>query len=1376
MRLLILSTLCLLAGLVTAQEPLAPPTELLRNAGFDDDADGDGLPDHWSTSERQVRWREKAYLSRDFEIVSQPGQYVLATQELRLQPGVTYTLTLRCRGEGGALAGALILHGEQRPTREMSLLWNLDPPTEYAEYARTFVAPNPVARLYLYNVAKTKGTIAYDRVSLHEGGPDRLIVTPLSFPPIDRPLSAPPETPHLDWATPLAGDPLKTCVILRSLRCLRQVIELGQRVDLDYDVVDTGVEGTACVSETGHRVTSRIGASFYEVYLVSSRVQGILATTLRQRVEAGAGLVLIEGFGRAADLGLADGWTEADAEHDLRQGIPWDLLPEKILSSVQTRTLGEGRVVRLVFPAAVARVWGVLPAEAPLQAYRARQFEYWEWWHSLLGRCLVWAAGRPLPAKLRPVRADAHQIVLGIEGAPPSARASVVLRSGRELRFDGPLWRTGPATVVPDAHGELPITIPAAMPGGVVIADVRLLSAEGTLLTWGSFHTEVPQAVRLETLTPDATVHQPGERVDLMLEVASVAAVPADVEASLIDAWGRVVSRTMTRTALVAGSQQIHVALPLRQPLTVHHKAVVRVRVNGREQDSRWGAVQVPAVGPASAAADFTVLPWSPGTTHPTEAAAYGERLREIGLNAEFAADPYLMSERAMPGAGYIGGMGMFRETRWSADGVRPRCLSDPAVRQEIRDQARTAAAAQKDHGPFAVGITDEAFLTSRHRRHEVCFGPHCQARYRKWLQELYGDLDTLNREWDSAYTGWEQVVGVRTDDIRGKENAAPFVDFRQFMAGVWIEACRDATVAYHEIAPQVPVGHTNTFGVDPFTGNDYWRFFTEVGFGWGQEYSEAIKGSAHKAIFNVWRSFCESPEARAARVRAGGIAGAPFFNYGWIGYDRRVAAARYEPWWLALHGARGVSWFAANALDTERGTSWALVHPSLSFTGYSEAARDALADLRGGCGKLLMEYERETPRVALLWSYPSMLVAWCESTADEPEPDERDGTDSYGTYFRSAFHIRQHLSELQLDYAYVAPAQILARDVLRDYPLLFLPFTVAASSALVDRLAAYVEAGGTLVGDLRCLRTDEHGKPVADALALQRLFGVTRRGAVTYAAGSVRGQGTMAGLDLAGRELAVYGREAVAPAGANVLAAHATGEPAVLVQPRGAGLAVYLNVSLSAYDRGTLDLLAQLVQRAGIPRPVRVESPLDGEPPRCYERNTFRRGAVAVHALIRDHRRCRDSDPVRVVFGAESHVYDVRGRAYLGHTARVEAVLPPGETALYACLPYRVGGLALEVPAAVEAGAELPLRAALAVSAGKPGDHVFHVELRDPTGRAVGHYARNLLAPDGTLTTTIPLALNETRGAWTVSVLDVLTGTSATAQTTIRPVTPPSP
>ncbi len=1339
--------------------------EILKNPGFDEDADGNGLPDYWSTSHDRILWRERVFMGKDYEIVSKPPAYVLATQDIRLKKGKQYTLTLRCKGEGGGLVGALIVHGETRPVREMPIIWRTEPTNEYEEIVRSFIAPNPVARLYIYNVAKTKGRVYYDRVSLREGAPDRVIVTQLRFSEIDRPLTPPIEHRHIDWASPLAGGPVKTFATIRNFRCMRQFIELAQRLDLDYDLVHTGYYGREAASETGRRAMRRMKDGEYEVYLVPSRTSDRMVKSIKARVEAGAGLFIVEGFGRAKRFVDVKTLKEVGDGHYLRAGIPWGLMPEKILQSVQVGRLGKGRVVRMVFPLATSRVWGLMPTENSREAWESRQFEYWEWWESLLAKGVLWAAGREGQARLERLDSDASAIRLRAVRAPAGAAARIIVRSGREIRFDGPLLREGPKVVALGEAGRVEIPVPQSLPAGPVIADVVLLDAQGKVLTWGSFATTKPQAAKITELAARSRTVEPNEPFSLAVKIDAARACAARIDAKLIDAFGRVVDRVSQDEPLAAGAHNVELGLAARRPLCVHHKAFVRVLVDGVEQDSRWVTVLCPSVGPARARQDFTAMPWAPGMSHPLIESYYAERVREIGLNAGFGRAPYLMGEHGYPGGGYVGGLaGAFRESKYSPSGVRRRCLSDPKIIQSVRDRAVESATEKKPFGVFAVGITDEAFLSSRHKRHETCFSPYCQARYRKWLQARYQTLDALNAQWGSQYGSWEDVKGARTEDVRGQGNFGPFVDFRTFMTDVWVDACKRVVDAYHEVDPGMPIGHTNTFGAGPFNGNDYWKLCTRTGFAWGQEYSEAIKQTAHKAVFDLWRSFVDTPQARASRTRPD----EPFFNYGWIGYRHARAAAHYEPWWLALHGSRGVSYYATNAIDAGRGISWALVYPTLSFTPFSKAVQEGLADLRGGCGKVFVEYDREPPKIALLWSHPSMLAAWCESKADQPVPDEHDGTDSYGSYFRSALHFRQHVNELQLDYVYVAPEQILKSNELAKYPMLFLPFTVAASEELVGKLEAYVEAGGVLVGDLRCLRTDEHGKPFADSTALRRVFGVRRQSSrIDYGPTKLAFRRAGEGIDMERTEIDLYGREDVAPAGAAALAAHATGEPAVLVQRKGKGLTVYLNFGLPAYDVGVRALLQQIIARAGIERRVVAENPAGAAPPRCYERNTFTRGPIAVHAFIRDHRRCKDSDPVRFNFGQPAHVYDMRSKRYVGRVSSVEATVAPGDTALYACLPYRVESLTLAVPSKAKPGDVLTIKAQLSANAAL-GDHVLHVDMTDPDGKSAWHYSRNELAPAGKLTLAVSLALNEQPGTWTVRVRDVLTGVVGEAEVAV--------
>jgi hypothetical protein len=213
------------------------------------------------------------------------------------------------------------------------------------------------------------------------------------------------------------------------------------------------------------------------------------------------------------------------------------------------------------------------------------------------------------------------------------------------------------------------------------------------------------------------------------------------------------------------------------------------------------------------------------------------------------------------------------------------------------------------------------------------------------------------------------------------------------------------------------------------------------------------------------------------------------------------------------------------------------------------------------------------------------------------------------------------------------------------------------------------------------------------------------------------------------------------------------------MIRALGAGFTLYLNFALPDFDPVTRELFDQIARRAGIVRAVRAENPGGAPPPRCYERNTFSRGTIDVHGFIRDHRRCEDSEPVRFVFDRQAHLYDVRARKYLGRATAAETVLPPGETALFACLPYRVTAVEASAPARIPAGADLSIRLAVRSGEATPGDHVLHIEWIDPDGRVAEHYARNALAPRGRIDMRIPLARNERTGTWIARVRDVLSG-----------------
>ncbi|MBT3289145.1 MAG: hypothetical protein HN380_17500, partial [Victivallales bacterium] len=110
-----------------------------------------------------------------------------------------------------------------------------------------------------------------------------------------------------------------------------------------------------------------------------------------------------------------------------------------------------------------------------------------------------------------------------------------------------------------------------------------------------------------------------------------------------------------------------------------------------------------------------------------------------------------------------------------------------------------------------------------------------------------------------------------------------------------------------------------------------------------------------------------------------------------------------------------------------------------------------------------------------------------------------------------------------------------------------------------------------------------------------------------------------------------------------------------------------------------------------------------------------------------------------------------------------------PGDAALYALFPYRVTGLGLASPKTAALGRELRYELSLRTDGGTPDSHVFIVEVLGPDGGLRQHYAAQLVAPNGKATGTIPLALNDPPGTWTIRATDRATGTVRTASFTVN-------
>ncbi|MBC8103977.1 MAG: beta-galactosidase [Cytophagales bacterium] len=155
------------------------------------------------------------------------------------------------------------------------------------------------------------------------------------------------------------------------------------------------------------------------------------------------------------------------------------------------------------------------------------------------------------------------------------------------------------------------------------------------------------------------------------------------------------------------------------------------------------------------------------------------------------------------------------------ASGVRRRhggrhtfCPTSPDFRRLSTDLARRIAERYRDHPALLlwhVGNEYGGNATSGR-----CFCARCAAAFRTWLQEKYGDLETLNARWYLAFWGhtlthWEQVEPPYANG-ESQTHQAQRLDWSRFQSDTLLECFKAEATVLREITPSIPIT-TNLMG-----------------------------------------------------------------------------------------------------------------------------------------------------------------------------------------------------------------------------------------------------------------------------------------------------------------------------------------------------------------------------------------------------------------------------------------------------------------------------------------------------------------------------------------------------------------------------------
>jgi hypothetical protein len=291
-------------------------------------------------------------------------------------------------------------------------------------------------------------------------------------------------------------------------------------------------------------------------------------------------------------------------------------------------------------------------------------------------------------------------------------------------------------------------------------------------------------------------------------------------------------------------------------------------------------------------------------------------------------------------------------------------------------------------------------------------------------------------------------------------------------------------------------------------------------------------------------------------------------------------------------------------------------------------------------------------------------------------------------------------------------------------YRILILPHSSSLSEKEARAITNFVRQGGLLIVDGEAGTYDEHSRKLPQSSLAAILNGDTGRGKVFH----------MDALN--------YNRQRVL----------------------GTGDALYAGMQ-------------KIVASAGV-HPVFQVVDAQAKPVPGVETHVFQNGGVMIVGLhnnpelsVKDlglpefqgNQRFSKPKQVRLIAPEAMHAYDVRAGKPLGKVKELRLTMDPYEPAIIAFSPTAVPPLRLSVPSRVERGSVARIGVSFDGETQVQTD-ALHIDVLNPSGEEVNYYSGNVLAKSGSGEKSLPLAMNEAAGTWTIRVRDLLSGQKKTA------------
>ena len=1175
-------------------------------------------------------------------------------------------------------------------------------------------------------------------------------------------------SPHVQWArNPAWGEP--RLLIVMPTWTSREAVELKERFPSQVSIVMTRShiewsmppeiqrKGEWNYHSADPKEVDRIALTLlnrpdkYDAIIIGKVSWKAIPETVRQlimdRVATGCGLVYVGPSGLDERLAkLCESKASRGDAPRIAEGVPlaefpvWNGKRRMVPGDISAAQYGQGRVVFVNYPdsgamfqgpliyedktamtsdpAGNARRMTIAPETIGLTPYAEDDPLFYEYYHSLLGKAILWASRKEPEVRLAPksetIETDIAALpaslpLFQISGGKPTAscKAYMELRD----RNNKVLFGRTVAIKAVESGEEVALELPRVKTG-LYMADLWL-SRGGRVVNWASVPINVAGSQYIDAVVPDKEAFAKGEAISGKVRLKADLPTGAWLRVELGDTHQRIAGRA----DLAASGREAAFAVELKHPLSRVYAVSAAVMDSRGTLEERTTHVGVPD----SSIRDFISVMWANAISNRTYNVMH-EQCRRFDVDCYYDQCLYLSEEAARKRAFVLASNNLTVETYAQHINAGGWYATMAELLHDHVDALLGRAKAYAPYGVLGHSICEENDIT---KTDDKWGQPKAMDEYRQWAKSQFGSLEKANRAWSTSFKKWSDLGLIGLAEAKRRDCFALWVSQQRYRQDVFMRIHEAAAAKLREGDPGVRVT------LDCIGGYD---------FDWPRT-AEFIQGG-----------YAAGPLTPFVAYRP-----KPFFGEG-VGCNPGQLdpfRMKYYTWKGLFDGGNLTFWWPVGLMDGLGGPSAFtadLSEPLLCFSQWCEEVKKA----HRGVGALLVQSQKVRDPIVMNHSTMSYYASVL---------NRKDITweDSQNMFHDALMRIGRTAREL-------TPREMENLRYGDGARVLILPYSQSMTEKEIAAVEQFAEDGGLVVADFAPALFDEHCLPYGKPQVVNE----GKETVCPKCGGKMRYEEATATVTrwipcpvCAGTGKIMEGRE-VRFTGSK-LEQFFGGFTPMHMETHGKGKSLYLGKTLG--NPGDWEGFARLLEQyAGLKRQFSV---LDncGNPRTDVLTASFVNGTSRFFCFLPERLVADPPGPeTTVTLPEKRHVYDVLRQEYLGYSASFKSGAVPAVPKIFAALPCKLDSLSLSGSGKkFEPGDEVKINATLTPAEVAGAGLCVRFEVLGPAGKPLDCYTRKVVSTTGQFEMVLPLAINEAPGRYTVVAEEIVSGLRAEAPFDVR-------